>query len=233
MIITEMWGDIMVDIDHIYFDADCLLAESCLAIYEAIDQPNQTNEEQNRDNQNNQVNNKPTPPNDINHSNVQQHQQSPTNNNKPSNGNSNGVNNKPVNGNGGKNKEESVYGFTKADLDDPEKIKAIMGKAKKEKNLRAVKTVLRSAISLGAVAATTFAAAPLAVVSAASIAANLGVSLNDQKHNREMQQMITLIDSKISKTNGEMFTEKDPEKQKAMREYINALKQAKMKLRSA
>lgn len=211
----------MVDIDHIYFDADCLLAESCLAIYEAIDQHNQTNEEQNKDNQNNQVNNKPTPPNDINHSNVQQHQQSPTDNNKP------------VNGNGSKNKEESVYGFTKADLDDPEKIKAIMGKAKKEKNLRAVKTVLRSAISLGAVAATTFAAAPLAVVSAASIAANLGVSLNDQKHNREMQQMITLIDSKISKTNGEMFTEKDPEKQKAMREYINALKQAKMKLRSA
>ena len=221
----------MFDIDHIYFDADCLLAESCLAIYEAIDQPNQTNDEQNRDNQNNQVNNKPTPPNNTNHSNVQQHQQSPTDNNKPSNGNSIGVNNKPVNG--GKTKEETVYGFTKADLDDPEKIKAIMGKAKKEKNLRAVKTVLRSAISLGAVAATTFAAAPLAVVSAASIAANLGVSLNDQKHNREMQQMITLIDSKISQTNGEMFTEKDPEKQKAMKEYINALKQAKMKLRSA
>ena len=94
----------MFDIDHIYFDADCLLAESCLAIYEAIDQPNQTNEEQNRDNQNNQVNNKPTPPNNTNHSNVQQHQQSPTDNNKPSNGNSIGVNNKPVNG--GKTKEE-------------------------------------------------------------------------------------------------------------------------------
>ena len=50
---------------------------------------------------------------------------------------------------------------------------------------------------------------------------------------RVITQPITLIDSKISKTNGEMFTEKDPEKQKAMREYINALKQAKMKLKSA
>ena len=195
----------MTDIDHVYFDADCLLAESCLAIYET--------EEQSHPQSNQNTTSPPQRTNQLNTNNTQD---------KP-------AINKSDNG----TKEETVYGFTKADLDDPEKIKAIMGKAKKEKNLRAVKTVLRSAISLGAVAATTFAAAPLAVVSAASIAANLGVSLNDQKHNREMQQMITLIDSKISKTNGEMFTEKDPEKQKAMREYINALKQAKMKLRSA
>lgn len=202
----------MTDIDHIYFDADCLLAESCLAIYEATDQQN----DQNRDNQ-------PPQQNDQNTS-------QPNTTNKPI---TNGNENKPNNNVNNKPKEDTVHGFTKADLDDPDKIKAIMTKAKKEKNLRAVKTVLRSGISLGALAATTFAAAPLAIVSAASIAANLGVSLNDQKHNREMQQMITLIDSKISKANSEMFMEKDPEKQKDMREYINALKQAKMKLKSA
>ena len=218
----------MTDIDHIYFDADCLLAESCLGIYEAIDNSQQNNTTQNRDNQNNQTN-RPVQHN-TNNSNVQ-HQQPPTNNNKPNT--NNGVNNKPVNGGNGNNKEETVYGFTKADLDNPEKIKAIMAKAKKEKNLRAVKTVLRSGISIGALALNTFTAAPLAVVSAASIAANMGMSLNDQKHAREMKQMITLIDDKISKINSEMFMEKDPEKQKAMREYVSALKQAKMKLRSA
>lgn len=208
----------MTDLDHVYFDADCLLAESCLAIYESLDKP-----ESNDGNHDNQ----PPPTSNQNQVNKQP-QKNTTQQNTQQEVTSNNTQNNP-----GNNKEDTAYGFTKADLDDPEKIKAIMGKAKKEKNLRAVKTVLRSAISLGAVAATTFAAAPLAVVSAASIAANLGMSLNDQKHNREMQQMITLIDSKISKTNGEMFTEKDPEKQKAMKEYINALKQAKMKLRSA
>lgn len=195
----------MTDIDHVYFDADCLLAESCLAIYEAEEQS------QPQSNQNT------TSP-------IQKTNQPNTNNNNNTN-----QDGKPVNS----GESDSVYGFTKADLDDPEKIKRIMSKAKKEKNLRAVKTVLRSGISLGALAATTFAAAPLAIVSAATIAANLGMTLNDNKHNREMRQMITLIDSKISKTNGEMFTERDPEKQQAMREYVNALKQAKMKLKSA
>lgn len=211
----------MTDIDHIYFDADCLLAESCLAVYEAMDK-SESNDE-NRDNQ-------PPPISDQNQVNKQQNTSQHTQQNQSSNNAQNKPDtNKPNNG----TKEDTVYGFTKADLDDPEKIKAIMAKAKKEKNLKAVKTVLRSGISIGALAATTFAAAPLAVVSAASIAANLGMSMNDQKHNREMQQMITLIDSKISKTNGEMFTERDPEKQKAMREYISALKQAKMKLKNA
>lgn len=211
----------MTDIDHIYFDADCLLAESCLAVYEAMDK-SESNDE-NRDNQ-------PPPISDQNQVNKQQNTSQHTQQNQSSNNAQNKPDTNKLN-NG--TKEDTVYGFTKADLDDPEKIKAIMAKAKKEKNLKAVKTVLRSGISIGALAATTFAAAPLAVVSAASIAANLGMSMNDQKHNREMQQMITLIDSKISKTNGEMFTERDPEKQKAMREYISALKQAKMKLKNA
>ena len=207
----------MTDLDHVYFDADCLLAESCLAIYEALDKPESTDE--NRDNQ---------PPSTSNQNQVNKQPQKNTTQQNIQQITSNNTQIKP-----GNNKEDTAYGFTKADLDDPEKIKRIMSKAKKEKNLRAVKTVLRSGISLGALAATTFAAAPLAIVSAATIAANLGMTLNDNKHNREMRQMITLIDSKISKTNGEMFTERDPEKQQAMREYVNALKQAKMKLKSA
>ena len=200
----------MTDIDHIYFDADCLLAESCLAVYEAMDK-SESNDE-NRDNQ-------PPPISDQNQVNKQQNTSQHTQQNQSSNNAQNKPDTNKLN-NG--TKEDTVYGFTKADLDDPEKIKAIMAKAKKEKNLKAVKTVLRSGISIGALAATTFAAAPLAVVSAASIAANLGMSMNDQKHNREMQQMITLIDSKISKTNGEMFTERDPEKQKPMRSLISS-----------
>lgn len=221
----------MTDIDRVLLDADGLLAESCLAIYEADMQQttsddskphisNNGNNNTNNNNQGNSMNNKP---------NVNQNNKPNVNNNQNQNNNQS---NKPMISNNS-NDAQNNYGFTKDDLDNPQKLKQILDKAKKEKNLRTIKTILRSGISIGSLAVANFTAVPFAVTSAASIVANLGLSLNDQKHNREMQQMVVLIDKKIQETTANLMVERDPEKQKAIREYLNSLKQAKMKLRAA
>lgn len=123
--------------------------------------------------------------------------------------------------------------FSKNDLKDINKVKKIEAKVKRTKNVNMAKTIFRSALSIGAISVGMFTAAPMALVSATTVTINLLLSMHGVKKDNELANMQLLLDKKNSELQKEYLMERDPKKKAEMKEYMDAVNAATLKVKSA